>query len=104
MSDNEKDFVKVVRKQNWLFLVIEIIILVFFVGFTYARIGNIETNTTKNEGAIKENMVRIETKASKAEVKELKIELMDYNKEMKEDLLRAIEDLKKEVRNSRQNK
>jgi len=102
METNEKDFVKSVRKQNWLFLIIEVIILVFFVGVTYARINNIETNTLENKEAIKENVIRIETKASKEDVRELKLELKDYNKEMKEDLLKAIDDLKREVRSLKQ--
>ena len=102
METNEKDFVKSVRKQNWLFLIIEVIILVFFVGVTYARINNIEANTSENREAIKENVVRIEMKASKEDVRELKLELKDYNKEMKEDLLKAIDDLKREVRSLKQ--
>jgi len=98
MSENENAFLKSMKKQNWTFVIVEILIFVFFVGVTYARVNSTEIKTENNARNIERNELKLETKVSRAEVQEFKQEIKDYNKDMKSDLLKAIDDLKKEVR------
>jgi Tfp pilus assembly protein PilO len=86
MSERENAFLKMIKRVNWTFLLVQVIILIFYIGYTYARVNTIES--VQAEAKTEREMISntMINKADKSEVLEMKRENQENIKEIKSDL------------------
>ena len=86
MSELELAFYKKLKNLNWTFIIIQIIIFIFFIGFTYNRLVTIEDSDNAQNQKIYDLERLNNTKADKTELEVTKMELRGNIKDMRDDI------------------
>ena len=100
MSDTEKDFLKKYKQINWTFIVFQVIFLIFWVGYTYARINKIEESQVDiktEQEQIKDELI---SKATKIDLVSMRQERLEMIGEIRTDI-RELRTLVIQLKNSK---
>ena len=83
MSDKEQTFLKQTKRINWTFLIVQAIILIFLIGYSYSRIDNIEHEQELSKSERKEIRATLNKKADKIEINQSLTEIREDTREIR---------------------
>src|ERR1035438_52996 len=90
MSENDDVFYKKLKKLNWTFVIVQIVIFIFIIGVTYNRLLAVEQSENKLEVRVLSDEKEMMLKADKTDVdesrKERRIEMQEMKLDIKSDL------------------